>query len=120
MYDARKGSRERLYRMGGVMKTVFVAGILTICAAGQSSSEPPTLLRVIRTVSRPGMEANTIQPYVRAKAPVMVFGMTAITGMPETWLVEAHDSVASIEDLGKTLGAGVPGGAASGVATGPG
>jgi hypothetical protein len=101
------------------MKTVFVAGILIFCAIGQSSSEPPTLLRVIRSVARPGLEANVIQPYVNAKAPVMVFGMTAITGMPETWLVEAHDSFASIEDLDKTLGAVVPGGAASVMATGP-
>ncbi len=102
-----------------VRKTVLVAGILTFCAAAQSPSEPPTLLRVIRSLSRPGAEANVIQPYVHAKAAVQVIGMTAIAGMPEAWLVEAHDSFASIEDLDKTLGAVIAGGAASVMASGP-
>src|SRR5258707_15768163 len=96
------------------MKTVVVAGILILCAAAQSSSEPPTLLCVIRSLSRPGGEANAIQPYVHAKAAVQVIGMTAIAGMPESWLVEAHDSFASIEDLDKNIGAVMAGGAASG------
>jgi hypothetical protein len=34
--------------------------------------------------------------------------MTAITGSPETWLVEAHDSFASIEDLDHRLAAVSP------------
>src|SRR5258707_15776104 len=102
------------------MKTVVVAGILILCAAAQSSSEPPALLRVIRSLSRPGAEANAVQPYVHAKAAVQVIGMTAIAGMPEAWLVEAHDSFASIEDLDRTLGAVMAGGGAGGMTSGPG
>src|SRR5260370_692454 len=65
------------------MKTVLVVGIITVCAAAQSPSEPPTLLRVIRSLARPGAEANAVQPYVHAKAAVQVIGMTAIAGMPD-------------------------------------
>src|SRR5450759_1433558 len=101
------------------MKAVLIAGLSIFCAAAQSSSEPATLLRVIRSVSRPGLEAAAVQPYVNAKAAVTVFGMTALAGAPETWLVEAHDSFASIEDLDRTLVRVVPGGAASVMAAGP-
>jgi hypothetical protein len=101
------------------MKAVLIAGLTIVSAAAQSSSEPATLLRVIRTVSRPGLEAAAVQPYVNSKAAVTVFGMTALAGAPETWLVEAHDSFASIEDLDRTLVRVVPGGAASVMVAGP-
>jgi len=34
--------------------------------------------------------------------------MTAMTGLPETWLLEAHQSFASIEDLDRGLTAFAP------------
>jgi hypothetical protein len=43
------------------------------------------------------------RPYAKAGAAVNVIGMAAVTGLPETWLVEAHWSFASIEGLDQGL-----------------
>ena len=42
-------------------------------------------------------------------AAVNVIGMTSVTGLPETWLVEAHYSFASVEDLDQRISAAVAG-----------
>jgi hypothetical protein len=39
---------------------------------------------------------------------VNVIGLAAVTGLPETWLVEAHYSFASIEDLDQRMAATAP------------
>ncbi len=44
-----------------------------------------------------------MRPYADARAAVNVIGMAAITGEPETWFLEMHDSFASIEDLDRGL-----------------
>jgi hypothetical protein len=41
--------------------------------------------------------------YATAGAAVNVIGMAAITGLAETWLLEAHDSFASVERLDRVL-----------------
>ena len=80
------------------MKIILLAG-LVVCAAGaQTLTEPPPLLRIHR---RPG--TASVQPYADAHIPLQVVGMAAITGRPETWLIEVHDSFASIEDVDKAL-----------------
>jgi hypothetical protein len=49
-----------------------------------------------------------MRPYASAQAAVNVLGMRSITGVPETWLVEAHYSFASVEDLDQRLAALAP------------
>jgi hypothetical protein len=68
-------------------------------AAAQTLTEPPPLLRLHR---RPG--AASVRSYADARIPVNVVGMAAITGPPETWLMEVHDSFASIENVDGSLG----------------
>ena len=84
------------------MKQLLVAGLLTGCAAAQVFTEPPPIVQFVR-IPRAGDVVT--RPYRQAGAQVEVLGMTAITGLPETWLIEAHDSFASIEELDKRLAA---------------
>jgi hypothetical protein len=74
------------------MKITLLAGVLTCC----SFAQPPDLIRVVREAP--------IQPYVDGKSPVDVVGMSAISGNGETWIVELHDSFASVEMLDRAMG----------------
>ena len=53
----------------------------------------------------PTLGAGLSPSYGEAGAAVNVIGMAAITGLPETWLLEAHWSFASIEGLDRGLSA---------------
>jgi hypothetical protein len=77
--------------------------LLAGCAQAQGPTDVPPILQVIR---KPGTGGNgTIRPYNGAKAAVEVVGMTAITGLPETWGIELHQSFAEIEDLDRAIAA---------------
>lgn len=82
------------------MNIALLAGIFVCCAAAQSPGEAPPLIRVVQM---PGPEAASIRPYPAAGAALNVIGMNSITGVPETWLVEAHSSFGSIEDLDRAM-----------------
>ncbi len=84
--------------MGTPMRTILLAGLTVCAAAAQSLSEPPPLLRVHRHLG-----TASVRAYSDAGVPVNVVGMAAITGPPETWLIEVHDSFAGIEDVDKSL-----------------
>lgn len=71
-----------------------------VCVAAQTPSEPPTLIQLIR---QPGLEAGLPRPYSDIRAQLTVLAMTAMTGVPETWLLETHDNFASIEALDQAL-----------------
>lgn len=86
------------------MRTLLLAGILTFYAAAQTPTEPPLLIQVIRA---PGSDGASIRPYLNAVA-TNVLGMRSVTGVSETWLIEAHDSFVSIEELDKAISAGSP------------
>lgn len=49
-----------------------------------------------------------MRPYADAKAAIDVVGLTAMTGPPETWLVELHQTFGSLEDLDRGLTAVTP------------
>jgi hypothetical protein len=83
------------------MKTVLLGGILAFSAAAQAPTEPPPILQLIR---RPGAVIAPIRPYADARAAVDALGMVSITGPPEAWQIELHQSFASIEDLDKAVG----------------
>jgi hypothetical protein len=87
------------------MKTILLAGILALSAAAQAPTEPPPILQLIR---RPGTVVAPIRPYADARAAVEVLGMVSITGLPEAWQIESHQSFASIEDLDKAVGPVAP------------
>ena len=87
------------------MKTVLLGGILAFSAAAQAPTEPPPILQLIR---RPGAVIAPIRPYADARAAVDALGMVSITGPPEAWQIELHQSFASIEDLDKAVGPVAP------------
>ncbi len=87
------------------MKTILLGGILAFSAAAQGPTEPPPILQLIR---QPGAVIAPIRPYANARAAVDVLGMVSITGLPETWQIESHQSFASIEDLDKAVSSVAP------------
>src|SRR6185369_4141440 len=87
------------------MRTLLVAGILVSCAWSQPPSDPPPIIQITR---KPGIGGKPIRPYSDARASVDVIGLTAATGLPETWLVELHQNFASLEDLDRSLTAVTP------------
>ena len=52
---------------------------------------------MVQLIRRAGIQFDSITAYTQARAAVNVLGMTSVTGPPETWLIEAHDSFGSIE-----------------------
>jgi len=82
------------------MRILLLTGLLAVCAAAQTPAEPPTLIQLIR---QPGLEAGMPRPYSDIGAHLTVLAMTAMTGVPESWLLETHDSFASIEGLDQAL-----------------
>ncbi|HEV3198921.1 MAG TPA: hypothetical protein VGZ73_13480 [Bryobacteraceae bacterium] len=82
------------------MRTLLFAGILASCAWAQGPTDPPPIIQLTRT---PGIGGGPIRRYAEANAAVNVVGMTAMTGLPETWLIELHPTFGSIEDLDRGL-----------------
>jgi len=87
------------------MKTILLGGILAFSAAAQAPTEPPPILQLIR---RPGAVTAPIRPYADARVAVDVLGMVSITGPPEAWQIESHQSFTSIEDLDQAAGPAAP------------
>ena len=84
------------------MKTL-VLPLLAVCAASaQGLSDPPPILELVQ---KPGYAGSAIKPYVDARASVNVLGLTAITGLPETWFLEMHPNFTSVEALDQALNA---------------
>ena len=87
------------------MRILLVTALLTFRAFAQTPSEPPNLIRLHRIGSAPGAGVGFIRPYIDGRVPVTVLGMVAISGPSETWLLEALDSFAALEDVDKALNA---------------
>jgi hypothetical protein len=82
------------------MRLLLLAGILSSAAAAQSLTEVPPIVQLVR---KPGTGGASMKPYANASAALNVIGMASVTGLPETWLVEAHYSFASVEDLDQRI-----------------
>lgn len=82
------------------MKIVLLAGLLAGAAAAQMTDVPP----VIQVIRKPGIGSLSSKPYADARAMVETIGLTSVTGLPETWMIESHPSFVSIEELDKALG----------------
>jgi hypothetical protein len=81
------------------MRTPLLALAVAISASAQNPSDPAPFLQLTRVPNG----SKTVRPYQSARAAVDVVGMTSMTGLPETWLVEGHQTFASIEDLDTAL-----------------
>ncbi|HXA52637.1 MAG TPA: hypothetical protein VNV86_20110, partial [Candidatus Acidoferrum sp.] len=82
------------------MRIIVLAGFLVWAASAQSlTTDPPPILQIVR---KPGT-AVTVRPYSKAEAMVNAIGLRSVTGPPETWMLEAHYSFASVEDLDQRL-----------------
>jgi hypothetical protein len=82
------------------MRILLIAGFLALEAAAQTQTEPSQLVHLIR---RPGIDASSVRRYVEARAGVNVVGMTSVTGPSESWLIATHVSLASIEDVDRSV-----------------
>jgi hypothetical protein len=76
-------------------KIILLSGIFINAAAAQ-----PSVIRVIRNGF---IQAYSAVGHADPYPGVTVFGMSAISGLPENWLIELHDSFASLEDLDNYL-----------------
>jgi hypothetical protein len=74
-----------------MMRPLVLACLSVSCAFAQ----PPDLIRVVRQ--------GNIGPYIATQAPANVLGMSAISGPAENWLIEMHDSFASLDSVDKVL-----------------
>jgi hypothetical protein len=81
------------------MTTNLIVLILGFWPVAQVFADPPELLRVIRNVQ----DAQTTHAYADARAAVDVLGMRVVSGLDEAWLMEMHDSFASIEGVDQAL-----------------
>lgn len=84
------------------MRKLLSALALVSAAFSQAPTDPPPIVQI---TCQPGYSTGPAKPYAGAKAAVDVVGMSAATGMPQTWTVELHDTFASIEDLDKAISA---------------
>jgi hypothetical protein len=84
------------------MKRILTLVLFASCAPAQTITDPPPIVQVVR---KPGFAAGAVRPYSDARAAINVVGMSAITGLPESWFVETHLNFTSIEELDKALNA---------------
>jgi hypothetical protein len=84
-----------------VIPGVLVGGLLASCALAQGPIDPPPILELIR---KPGY-AGAARPYAQAQAAVDVVGMSTVTGVPESWMIELHYTFASVENTDRALDA---------------
>jgi hypothetical protein len=93
------------------MKKLVLPFVVACAALAQGLSDPPPILELVQ---KPGYAANAIKPYADAHAAVNVLGLTAVTGVPDTWFLELHPTFTSVETLDQALNAiGAPRAAAA-------
>jgi hypothetical protein len=93
-----------------VVSLILVGG----CAFAQGLADPPPILEIVQ---KPGYAAAAARPYAEAHAAVNVVGLSAVTGLPETWFLEMHRNYTSLEDLDTAMSAaGAPRAAGAGEA----
>jgi hypothetical protein len=81
------------------MTTKLIALVLGFWPIAHVWADPPVLLRIVRNAR----DAESRQIYARAGTAVDVLGMRAVSGLDEAWLMEMHDSFASIEGVDQAL-----------------
>ncbi len=81
-----------------------LAFLLCAASALAQTAGPPAVLRIIRQTMKPGavaeqekLAATAARALARARYPANFLALSSITGGLETWIVESHDSFASVE-----------------------
>jgi hypothetical protein len=87
------------------MKVCVLAALVAATGLSQNLTDPPSIVQLVR---KPGTGVAPRKSYGAAGAAVNVIGMSAVTGLPETWLVECHYSFASVEDMDQRMAAVAP------------
>src|SRR5438874_792027 len=90
---------------GRAMRICLLAAILAATSPAQILTDPPPIMQLVR---KPGTGGASLKPYAAAGAAVTVIGMASVTGLPETWLVEAHYSFTSVEEMDQRISAIAP------------
>jgi hypothetical protein len=85
------------------VKYLLILVCLAASAGAQYPGEPFTLIRMIRKASGPTVDLGVIEAHRAARTPVDVLGMKSITGPHQVWLIEAHGSFASVENVDRAL-----------------
>ena len=88
------------------MRTILlrVCPLAAPVLAQSLATDPPPILQIMRKPGTAGA-CPALRECARRRD---VMGMRSITGLPETWIVEAHYSFASVEDLDQRLAALAP------------
>jgi hypothetical protein len=84
------------------MRKLLSALALASSAFSQGPTAPPPIVQI---ASAAGYSTSPAKPYAGVKAAVDAVGMSAATGLPQTWTVELHNNFASLEDLDKAISA---------------
>jgi hypothetical protein len=81
-----------------------LAVLLFAAAAAAQTPGPPQVLRIIRQTLKPGtmaeqekLASTAARALARTKYPANFLALSSMSGEPETWIVESHDSFASVE-----------------------
>jgi hypothetical protein len=81
------------------MTTKLIVLVLGCWPIAQVWADPPVLLRIIRNARDTGSR----QIYAKAATAVNVLGMRTVSGLDVAWLIEMHDSFASIEGVDQAI-----------------
>lgn len=94
------------------MKTLLIllAGVVAGAplTRAQSPGEAFWLIRIVQMDSGPGLDPSLVDAYRAAGSGVDVLGLRSATGPSQLWMVEAHSSFGSLEDLDKALARTTP------------
>ena len=82
---------------------IFFAAL--VCHA-QSYGDAFSIIRLIRRPLSGGDPSEIVRNHRSARVPVDVIGVRSLSGVPQSWLLEAHGSFASIEATDSALAAG--------------
>jgi hypothetical protein len=79
--------------------------IAAALAFAQTIPEPPKVLRITRHTVKPGRAAAqerigtlTAHAMARTKYPANVLALSTVSGESEVWILESHESFASVEE----------------------
>ena len=82
----------------------LLLALLAAAVAGAQTAAPPQVLRIVRQTIKPGggaeqekVGAGVARGLARAKYPAHFVALNSVSGELETWIVESHDSFASVE-----------------------
>jgi hypothetical protein len=91
-----------------VLAGLFAAGAAQLSA--QQSNDPPKVLRIFvedvkegKATGHEKSEAGFMDAVAKANYPANILGMTSMTGSPQAWFLESHDTFDSISKAESTL-----------------